>query len=103
MLEACGESWLLQLSLSSHSTPGQVRSPGAASYLLVRDGGGGGLPHTRGSGAEVRGPLTERSEGPQEVTAGMGWGSMELWLGLEFCVPPALFLGLVSPFAFTLT
>ena len=27
----------------------------------------------------------------------MGWGSMELWLGLEFCVLPALFLGLVSP------
>lgn len=36
-------------------------------------------------------------ERPQEVTAGMGWGSVELWLGLKLCVLPALFLGLVSP------
>lgn len=39
----------------------------------------------------------EGSERPQEVMAGMGWGSVELWLGLELCALPALFLGLVSP------
>lgn len=39
----------------------------------------------------------EGSERPQEVTAGMGWGSVELWLGLELCVLPALLMGLVSP------
>ena len=102
VLEACGESRLLQLLLPSPSTPDQVRgTPGqlATCWWWGRWRWTGGLPHTRGSGTEVRGRSWRGLRGLRRWRQGWGgapwssgWGSNYvcclpcLWAWCLLCV-----------------